>query len=624
MEPSSQAFKEGSQRPAALRKGKTNIRFEVEIRREVIELVTNATETQLTTAMRPTAEAEFRRNVLALHRDVNASVITLQTAFLNSFLCRETMPHMEVEIQKFGESLSERIGTFSDNIPSFATNSRNNNNMDVEANHEKTNGDGGSNGCKSGSGVSLAELRQHVLQQVKGLQTAELLELQTLLLSSGVALKHVKGSDAKGLSVDEWSTVLQFLNVQDIFGSFMPVCRSWFVLASDDMCWNARQNVSVAGACPPQTQLPILFSRLKSLKKLHVSCDEVDTIVGQCVSYCRLVDHVDVTHTMISDAGIASLSKCDELHNLCLKACKDFSDAAFSKLLETTNHLHILNILGTNLSDAAFVGAAAHLQHVRVLDVGFTMLQEPSFKEIAQLSQLEHLDMYGCEGLMDEVIRILGEGIPLLKKLDLGCTSITDKGLTYMSTLMRSLVSLGLHDCLEITDYGLGEIARNLHHLKRLDIGETSITDVGIEYLARSSSQLEELIIWYCDNISDRALQVISQSLTSLRLLDIGSPNITDVGLKFIGNLTRLETVEMYGSDSITDVGVIDLASRAMNLRRLNIGDTKITDMSLAAISTGLPHLEHLQVRDCENLTERGLASLRAGLRVDRSIPESP
>jgi internalin A len=126
-------------------------------------------------------------------------------------------------------------------------------------------------------------------------------------------------------------------------------------------------------------------------------------------------------------------------------------------------------------------------------------IKDADLELIAQLNNVESLDLSGCQGITDEGLKILG-GLTSLKRLDLGgpdrsdtvaAPRITDAGLKHLEPLTRlTLLSLA---GTRVTDAGLVHL-KGMKELEILDLGGTKITDAGLDHL-RGLSQLKTLTL---------------------------------------------------------------------------------------------------------------------------------
>ena len=130
---------------------------------------------------------------------------------------------------------------------------------------------------------------------------------------------------------------------------------------------------------------------------------------------------------------------------------------------------------------------------------------------------------------------------------------------------IRSL-SLSLWDYDSMTDTDLARL-RDLASLRELAFNASQITDRGIKYLG----ELDELEV--------------------LRLASCGeSSKITDGGLQHLKGLRRLRILWLFGTN-VTDAGLHTLQGLTA-LNELNLERTKVTDAGIAKLQQALPNCE--------------------------------
>jgi internalin A len=86
---------------------------------------------------------------------------------------------------------------------------------------------------------------------------------------------------------------------------------------------------------------------------------------------------------------------------------------------------------------------------------------------LADLTQLEHLDLQGCTGVRDETIHSLS-GLKSMRGLNLSQCNLTDAGLFAVAGML-DMHSLNLDTCQKITDVGLHALS-SLANLQQLDL----------------------------------------------------------------------------------------------------------------------------------------------------------
>jgi hypothetical protein len=101
----------------------------------------------------------------------------------------------------------------------------------------------------------------------------------------------------------------------------------------------------------------------------------------------------------------------------------------------------------------------------------------------------------------------------------------------------------------------------------------------------------------------------------------LSSPEITDDGLAYLKNLTRLQTLWLRYSSSIAGPGLSHL-SGLPRLTRLFVKSDKLTDDGLAYLE-GLPRLVDLHL-DSPNITDNGLVHLEGLVRLEGVFLSGP
>jgi hypothetical protein len=133
-----------------------------------------------------------------------------------------------------------------------------------------------------------------------------------------------------------------------------------------------------------------------------------------------------------------------------------------------------------------------------------------------------------------------------------------------------------------IQDSDLAELAIH-HRLRILKLGSTDITGVGLSHLVNS----KELV-----------------------MLGLRGTKVDDEGLSHLGQLKHLRSLLLAGT-AVTDAGLVHLEGLDQ-LQELGLSDTAITDEGLRVLRR-LPSLALLHVSDCA-ITREGAEELRAAL----------
>ena len=84
--------------------------------------------------------------------------------------------------------------------------------------------------------------------------------------------------------------------------------------------------------------------------------------------------------------------------------------------------------------------------------------------------------------------------------------------------------------------FELAKLGPNLRYLSVAKCDQ--ISDSGIQQIARLCYKLRYLNVRGCEAISDNAINVIARSCMRLKSLDIGKCDVTDMGLKQLGEFS--------------------------------------------------------------------------------------
>jgi hypothetical protein len=189
---------------------------------------------------------------------------------------------------------------------------------------------------------------------------------------------------------------------------------------------------------------------------------------------------------------------------------------------------------------------------------------------------------------------------------------VTDEWLELVGSMCPQLTSLGLGNCIHVTDTGLSALPSTLISLH---LRSTQIKGDGLIQLAQNGMQLLHLTLADCSNINDVSMLNISRNCTELKFLDLsGWPNkqITDIGVTAVGqNCRKLTHLFLAECICVTDLSVACIAMCCTQLLELHIaGCFEITDSSLMAIAHHCTQLLVLDIEDCENVTGESVSTV--------------
>jgi hypothetical protein len=289
----------------------------------------------------------------------------------------------------------------------------------------------------------------------------------------------------------------------------------------------------------------------------------------------------------VTDAELAALAEHPHLRELTLQECPEITDDGLAALAGAKS-LVSLKLLQVPIGDdgLAHLAGATELNdlllaHSRVRGAGLAHLAD---------LPLEGLTIHSSTASAEELAAIVK--LAHLKSLELHCAHLHVEDLPPLAELAQ-LESLVLTRT-PLGPAGLARIA-GLPKLKRLLLDAADMSDGQVELL-NSLPALEEIDL-YNAPVTDAGLaQLELPNLKSLSLADCRQ--LTDAGLKNLGGLSQLETLNLCGSG----VAGLDLTGLAANraLRKVMISGAQFkgNDESLGKLKELLP--------DCEVMILRG------------------
>lgn len=322
---------------------------------------------------------------------------------------------------------------------------------------------------------------------------------------------------------------------------------------------------------------------------------------------CRELRTLDLSATLLTDAGLSELKRFPELHTLALRSISYLAD----------NELRYF-------PDVTDVGlkALTEIPTLRSLDLTGCQHTDQSLAEIQKLNQLHTL--------------LLGSG------LNWRDTGITDAMLNRL-VAMTELRTLSLAGQKNISVEGY-QTLRRLQKLQELDLSSTALTDAHLDHL----KDLPELRRLHLGDVklTDLGLQQIGQ-MRSLQILDIRNCECTGSSLKHLAGLRDLRRLILSDRDlndqvlrSLREIGLLDKLDTTWQSREPNLGDVRhglyepaavrtlnllnVTDAGLAELK-GLSELEVLQLHDSKVVGPglRELAGLTRLHSLDIEVTDS-
>jgi F-box/leucine-rich repeat protein 2/20 len=209
-------------------------------------------------------------------------------------------------------------------------------------------------------------------------------------------------------------------------------------------------------------------------------------------------------------------------------------------------------------------------------------------------------------------------------RLDLsGAKDITDFGLGMIARKSLNLTFLNVTSCINITDNGVREVG--LHCLKLQDFIMSSCHNIegsGLVAIADCCKNLVKLDVSKCRKLQNWSLTKIFykcyklQELNINYLKDVGDDEIRTLAQNCT-SLTTLHAVECY---YISDTSMLSLTQNCLDLEFVDLTRSqmsfRITDVSLLSFGQRSKYLKVLRLNGCDHITDVGLTWLAEGCIV--------
>ncbi|EFA80600.1 Non-receptor tyrosine kinase spore lysis A [Heterostelium album PN500] len=401
---------------------------------------------------------------------------------------------------------------------------------------------------------------------------------------------------------------------------------------------------AIGATCPNLKKLSLAYCTnipSESLAALGIACKQLESInlkgchqltnVGllYVVRGCPNLTSIDLSGCMkITDSAIHELfQNSRRLQTLDLRRCPQLTDAAFQSFNLTT--LLNIDLLECNqITDIAVIQICNTSRSLSSIKLSSKNITDQSLKRIAaKCRQLTVLDLIACENITDSGVQSIVRGCPELSSLNL-CSSknittaafqIDEDLLTDSSVGSSSMMGVGDHSSDSSMDSLMAAAASTanelcLKSLKHLDLNRCiAINDSSVLTLTMQATMIETISLAYCEDITDEAVMSIAQRLHHLKNIDLSKcKHITDQSIiEIVKNRGPvLNRLVLFSCTQVTDLSIVQVATVCRSLIHLDVSQCeKITDASLVKISQGLPLLKVLCMEECV-ITDVGASSL--------------
>lgn len=326
-------------------------------------------------------------------------------------------------------------------------------------------------------------------------------------------------------------------------------------------------NISIKGL--------LALSDLKDLEHLilkSVKLENPEEWISAIQAIPQTLKKIDLGSSNISANGLVSLEHFNTLQSLDLYMIKLRPDAWNKVMPSLPKTLRYLNLEYSNISEE-YLLTLNHFHQLEYLILKSVKLNNPNQWEI--------------------IIKSLSQ---TLKKLNLGCSNVSEQGLQALKHL-NQLESLDLF-MIRLSSFGWVKIVADLpESLKEIHLGSTNISTEGLQAMSHLS-QLESLKLTRITTSTlinwESVVHTLPQALKNLNLSGL---NITVKGLNALAHLTQLKYLDLtmikLNPDEWKEVVFPE------NLIQLRLGGTGINSKCLCKMNN-LNHLECLYLNSVE------------------------
>eukprot|EP00761_Pharyngomonas_kirbyi_P001269 gb/GECH01001272.1/.p1 GENE.gb/GECH01001272.1/~~gb/GECH01001272.1/.p1 ORF type:complete len:760 (+),score=98.22 gb/GECH01001272.1/:1-2280(+) len=230
-----------------------------------------------------------------------------------------------------------------------------------------------------------------------------------------------------------------------------------------------------------------------ALQNLSTSCSQINSIK---LESCIRIGSMGIIPLVENITNLEELSLC----------YSEITDEAISAIGRHGSSLRKLSLSGcSRLTDDGII-SLSRCQNLKDIDLsGIRCITDTSVIKLAQHCNLTRVLLSQCSLLSDRAVRNLAAYSPQLTELNLeGLTKITDSSLQYISQYCPRLRGLALRSN-KVTDQGLCYLASGCPLLRELKVCELEIADNGLQAVINRG--LLKLEIAFCHQVSRCVLE---------------------------------------------------------------------------------------------------------------------
>lgn len=356
----------------------------------------------------------------------------------------------------------------------------------------------------------------------------------------------------------------------------------------------------------------------------------------------RTLQGLDFNSTdWITDNEVKQVARaCFNLRKFGVRACSKVSDAGILEIAHNCPKLEKIDVFLTRVSSEGFeeivrscpriksakLGShgnthrmlasvceySSRITQLSIHDVVPYSANEPTVDDplvtrmVLKFPEVERLSFIWCCFITDVSLMALANGCPALRGLKLReCQQISDHGLKEILEKCAQLEYLGLERLYKVTDMLIQSHLSegvNFSNIRKLQIFDTKLTDVGVEKIVERCPQLRELSFgeysFHPKYIKGMCITNVARCCKKLKSLHVFCEEVNDESLFAISEcLMDINDLSLGDCRRCTAVGVLEIAQKCKRLLRLSIKNcNSFGNKELCQIRERLPYLKTLEL----------------------------
>jgi hypothetical protein len=217
--------------------------------------------------------------------------------------------------------------------------------------------------------------------------------------------------------------------------------------------------------------------------------DAALTVLG---NGCQQLTTVEIVQMNVTDAGVIAVARHGALTQLNLEGSRYVTDKALQTVAKHCPLLEYLNLLAClHLSDAALIAIGKRCHHLRDLTIDETVFAHRGVRAIAAgCPLLEVLRASECFDI-EPAIEAIARGCPRLRCLLLAYAHVPREAVLALAECCPLLEDVDLDGSEQIGDQEITALVRGCPALRKLNIGYTSVTIKGVRAIRDNCKNLQ-------------------------------------------------------------------------------------------------------------------------------------